>query len=72
MQCWVFCPDSSILVDRENSKMTGFNLDFCKGCGICAVQCPVNQKIIRKADEEIGQDDPRLCIRMIEEGKIED
>lgn len=72
MQCWVFCPDSSILVDQENSKMLGFDLDFCKGCGICAVQCPVNQKIIRKADEKIQQDDPRLCIRMIEEGKIED
>ena len=72
MQCWVFCPDSSILVDQENSNMLGFDLDFCKGCGICAVQCPVNQKIIRRADEEIQQDDPRLCIRMIEEGKIED
>jgi pyruvate ferredoxin oxidoreductase delta subunit len=75
MQCWIFCPDSSILVDAENGKMAGFDLDFCKGCGVCAVQCPVNQKAIRKAQEageEIKRDDPRLCIRMVEEGKVEE
>lgn len=75
MQCWLFCPDSSILVDAENEKMTGFDLDFCKGCGICAVQCPVNQKAIRNAEKEgekIEPDDPRLCIRIIEEGRIEE
>jgi pyruvate ferredoxin oxidoreductase delta subunit len=75
MQCWLFCPDSSILVDVENEKMVGFNLEFCKGCGICAVECPVNQKIIRKAKaagEEIRRDDPRLCILMVEEGRMEE
>jgi len=40
MICWVFCPDSSVLV--ENEKMVGFDLDHCKGCGICAQQCPVD------------------------------
>lgn len=75
MQCWLFCPDTSILVDAKKVEMTGFDLDFCKGCGICATACPVNQKLIRnaeKAGEEIGQDDTRLCIRMVEEGKIEE
>jgi pyruvate ferredoxin oxidoreductase delta subunit len=75
MICWLFCPDSCILVDAENVKMVGFELDFCKGCGICAAECPVNQKMIRKAEQEgqeINRDDPRLCIRMVEEGKIEE
>jgi len=36
--CWIFCPDSCILVQDE--KMTGFDLDHCKGCGICAEICP--------------------------------
>jgi len=36
--CWVYCPDSSILV--KDSQMAGFDLDHCKGCGICAAQCP--------------------------------
>ena len=39
-QCWLFCPDSSILVDAENEKMVGFDLEHCKGCGICAAGCP--------------------------------
>jgi pyruvate ferredoxin oxidoreductase delta subunit len=71
-QCWLFCPDSSILVDAENEKMIGFDLDHCKGCGICAAVCPVNAKIIRKAGEEVARDDPRLCIAIIEESKAED
>lgn len=36
--CWIYCPDSSILV--KDGKMIGFNYDYCKGCGICASVCP--------------------------------
>ncbi len=36
--CWAFCPDSSILV--EDGKVAGINLKHCKGCGICAAECP--------------------------------
>jgi pyruvate ferredoxin oxidoreductase delta subunit len=36
--CWAFCPDSSILV--EDGKVTGIDLEHCKGCGICAKECP--------------------------------
>ena len=39
LQCWIFCPDSSIKVKDE--KMVGFDYDHCKGCGICASICPV-------------------------------
>jgi len=38
--CWIFCPDSCVIV--ENEKMLGFALDHCKGCGVCAKQCPVD------------------------------
>ena len=37
-KCWVFCPDSAILVEDE--KVVGMNLDYCKGCGVCAYECP--------------------------------
>lgn len=36
--CWVLCPDSAIRV--ENDKVCGVNYAFCKGCGICAAECP--------------------------------
>jgi pyruvate ferredoxin oxidoreductase delta subunit len=32
------CPDSAIIV--EEGKLVGFNMEHCKGCGICAVECP--------------------------------
>ncbi|MBN1756232.1 4Fe-4S binding protein [bacterium] len=38
MICFIYCPDSSIQV--ADGKMTGIDLDFCKGCGICAKECP--------------------------------
>jgi Fe-S-cluster-containing dehydrogenase component len=59
-------------VDAESEEMVGFDLEHCKGCGICASICPVNQKVVRKAEGDVNQDDPRLCIRIIEEGKFQE
>jgi len=38
MFCWIFCPESAVIV--KDDKMEGFNLKYCKGCGICAKECP--------------------------------
>lgn len=38
LTCWVYCPDSSILI--KDGKMEGMKLSHCKGCGICAKVCP--------------------------------
>jgi pyruvate ferredoxin oxidoreductase delta subunit len=38
--CWVFCPDTSVLVKEE--KVYDFDYDHCKGCGICAHECPAD------------------------------
>ena len=35
--CAPFCPDASIPV--QEGKRLGFDLDHCKGCGICAKTC---------------------------------
>lgn len=32
--CWTFCPEG--VIDRE----IDIDMDFCKGCGICAHECP--------------------------------
>jgi pyruvate ferredoxin oxidoreductase delta subunit len=47
MFCWIFCPEGCILT-REG-KLTGIDLAYCKGCGICAVECP--RKAIEMVDE---------------------
>jgi pyruvate ferredoxin oxidoreductase delta subunit len=44
LRCWIACPDSSILL--EDGKMIGIDLMHCKGCGICAFECPVDPKAI--------------------------
>jgi 2-oxoacid:acceptor oxidoreductase delta subunit (pyruvate/2-ketoisovalerate family) len=36
--CWLFCPDISIRrLDHEEYEV---NYDYCKGCGVCAEECP--------------------------------
>ncbi len=37
--CWVYCPDACI--HRKNGLYTA-DLDYCKGCGICANECPAD------------------------------
>ena len=38
LRCWILCPDSAIIV--KDGKMVGFDYGHCKGCGICARECP--------------------------------
>jgi len=52
MFCWIACPDSSIIV--KDGKMTGIDFEHCKGCGICAKECPVKpvKAIIMEAEKK--------------------
>lgn len=45
--CWIYCPDSSIIV--EDGKIKDIRYDYCKGCGICATECPT--KAIKMVEE---------------------
>ena len=38
--CWVYCPDVAVNIKDASVKGLGFDLDHCKGCGICAAVCP--------------------------------
>jgi len=37
--CYTYCPDSSIIKGERSAEV---NYDYCKGCGICAQECPFN------------------------------
>lgn len=46
--CYIYCPEACIHEDEE-----GFfeaDLYYCKGCGICAHECP--RKVITMVEEE--------------------
>ncbi|MFW6381357.1 MAG: 4Fe-4S binding protein [Bacillota bacterium] len=47
--CWAYCPDIAILT-REG-EVTGVDYEHCKGCGICAQQCPVHALEMIAEDE---------------------
>lgn len=50
--CWIYCPDTSILLDEKN-RVCGIDYKHCKGCGICAYECPVKpEKAITMEKEE--------------------
>jgi pyruvate ferredoxin oxidoreductase delta subunit len=58
LMCFMFCPDSAIIV--EDGKMVGINYFHCKGCGICAEECPDKFKAIEmvlESDIENGEDE---------------
>ncbi len=37
LTCWIYCPDIAI---KRKEKTVEIDYDFCKGCGICASECP--------------------------------
>ncbi|NPV51944.1 MAG: 4Fe-4S binding protein [Firmicutes bacterium] len=55
--CWIYCPDSAIQV--KDGKVAGIDLEHCKGCGICAHECPskvraINMVLESEAEAEDG------------------
>jgi len=36
--CWIYCPEPAI---ARGANTIQFMYDYCKGCGICATECPL-------------------------------
>jgi 2-oxoacid:acceptor oxidoreductase delta subunit (pyruvate/2-ketoisovalerate family) len=49
--CRLFCPDLAV-VREESYQGRRINYDYCKGCGICAQECPRN---VVSLEEERGR-----------------
>jgi len=50
--CELCCPDGAIY--KIDKKKYDVDLDACKGCGICAEMCPV-EDIVMELEEEPGR-----------------
>ncbi|MDP6380917.1 MAG: 4Fe-4S binding protein [Phycisphaerae bacterium] len=49
--CEMCCPEGCISGDAK-TKMFDSDLDYCKGCGMCANECPADPKAIEMVVEE--------------------
>ncbi len=47
--CFIWCPDSAVVT--EDGKFKEFDYRYCKGCGICAHECPAKVKAITMVEE---------------------
>ena len=45
--CWIYCPDAAIV---RKEKWIEINYEYCKGCGICAKECP--KEAIKMVEEQ--------------------
>ena len=52
--CFGVCPDNAV-IKLGGSKRYEFDYDFCKGCGICAEECPAGA--IAMVDESVYHED---------------
>jgi 2-oxoacid:acceptor oxidoreductase delta subunit (pyruvate/2-ketoisovalerate family) len=48
--CYLFCPDIAVVRDQGANRRE-IDYDYCKGCGICVVECPRNAMVL---EEEPG------------------
>ena len=47
LRCVNYCPEGVVYLNEED--YTYADLDYCKGCGICAAECPGHKKTGEKA-----------------------
>jgi len=50
LQCWIYCPDNSIIV--KEGKVIDVDHFHCKACGICITHCPTEPKSLELVMEE--------------------
>ncbi|MDD5169131.1 MAG: FAD-dependent oxidoreductase, partial [Syntrophales bacterium] len=48
--CWLFCPDVAVIRGRDMENRH-IDFDYCKGCGLCAAECPRNA--VTLSEEEL-------------------
>ena len=48
--CYIFCPEGCI--EQTEDGYFEANLFYCKGCGICATECPPKAQAITMVEEE--------------------
>ncbi|MBW1864131.1 MAG: 4Fe-4S binding protein [Deltaproteobacteria bacterium] len=48
--CRLFCPETAVSVEDTRR----IDMDYCKGCGVCVVECPRGAMTLEEGDHETG------------------
>lgn len=50
--CWIYCPDMC----RTNDEQGYYDVNsfYCKGCGICAAECPTGAIRMSSKEEDLA------------------
>ncbi|MDR2720442.1 MAG: 4Fe-4S binding protein [Nitrososphaerota archaeon] len=51
LTCVMLCPEGAARWDSNGGKVV-FDLNFCKGCGICANECPTKAIAMKMPEKE--------------------
>jgi len=54
LTCVMFCPEGAIKWAPEKSDIW-FDMSFCKGCGICANECPTKAITMKLPQQDEGK-----------------
>ncbi len=52
LMCWVLCPEG--VIGKETGKIE-IDMNYCKGCGLCAHECPKKAIIMIREGEAHGE-----------------
>ncbi len=47
--CYMFCPDIAVIREKGCQERR-INYDYCKGCGLCVVECPRNAMTLKEEE----------------------
>ena len=47
--CYMFCPDVAVIREK-GCELRRINYDYCKGCGLCVVECPRNAMTLKEEE----------------------
>lgn len=50
LRCWIFCPEGAVKKNKDGT--VSIDMDYCKGCGICANVCKVKAITMEREEKK--------------------
>ncbi len=50
LRCWIFCPEGA--VNKNKDGTVSIDMDYCKGCGVCANVCKVKALTMEREEKK--------------------